>query len=87
VPRLAEILQPYRLAEVARQIGRDRSFVWRLARGQPLRDHTVIPDLARVFRMPKALLTDLVIEDARRYRLEQRMTGHVRPGTGRSASS
>jgi len=73
IPSLAELLRPFTQAKLARAIGRPRGFVHRLASGQPLRDPSVIPALAKILRLDHRVLADLVIADAQRYARERRV--------------
>lgn len=63
LPTLRFLLRNVNFASVAREIGRPRGFVWRLALGQPLRDNSALPALARAINLPEAYVRQVVASD------------------------
>ena len=72
LPRLAALLEPFNSAAVARRLKRPRGFVVRLRAGQPLRDLSVLADLARMLNLSTANLAAIVAADAEAHRKERR---------------
>lgn len=60
LPKLSYLLRNVCLAAIAHEIGRSRSFVWRLREGQPLRDMSVLPHLAAALNLPGTYLEQVV---------------------------
>lgn len=72
LPRLSDLVgAPVNGAQLARMIGRDRSFVQRLRAGQILRDHSLIEPLADALHQDAAYIRRVVINDSRRERAQK----------------
>lgn len=63
LPTLQHLLRNVNFASVAREIGRPRGFVWRLALGQPMRDTSALPALARALNLPETFVRQVVASD------------------------
>lgn len=66
LPSLADLLRCTCFAEIARAIGKPRGYAWRLAHGQPLRDPSLIPALAKALHQSESFLQRVCANDARR---------------------